>query len=211
MNVYKKIGPAIVLLALTILWTAAASYAAENNSEKGGKHMGYPALTATIKTTKGDIRLTLFPDKAPLTVLNFVNLAKKGFYDGLTFHRVIPNFMIQGGDPLGTGAGGPGYRFKDEFSKDLRHDKPGMLSMANAGPNTNGSQFFITHVPTPWLDDKHTIFGAVVDAQDQKVVNSIVTGDKMNAVVIEGDYTALAEEYKEQLDTWNKSLRMKGK
>ncbi len=210
MNVHKKAGLTAVLLALTIIWTAAA-YAAENNNEKGEKHMGYPALTATIKTTKGDIRLNLFPDKAPLTVLNFVNLAKKGFYDGLTFHRVIPDFMIQGGDPLGTGAGGPGYRFKDEFSKDLRHDKPGMLSMANAGPNTNGSQFFITHVPTPWLDDKHTIFGAVVDAKDQKVVNSIVAGDKMNAVVIEGDYSALAEQYKEQLETWNKSLRMKGK
>ena len=173
--------------------------------------MSYPSLTATIHTAKGDIRLTLFPDKAPLTVLNFVNLAKKGFYDGLTFHRVIPDFMIQGGCPLGTGAGGPGYRFKDEFSKDLRHDRAGRLSMANAGPNTNGSQFFITHVPTPWLDDKHTIFGTVVDARDQKVVNSIVAGDKMNGVTIEGDYTALAEEHKDQLDTWNKSLRMKGK
>ncbi len=173
--------------------------------------MGYPSLTATIQTTKGDINLTLFPDKAPLTVLNFVNLAKKGFYDGLKFHRVIPDFMIQGGCPLGTGTGGPGYRFKDEFSKDLRHDKPGMLSMANSGPNTNGSQFFITHVPTPWLDGKHTIFGAVVGAEDQKVVDSIVVGDKMNAIIIKGDYTALAKEYKEQLDTWDKSLSMKGK
>jgi peptidyl-prolyl cis-trans isomerase B (cyclophilin B) len=207
---YKKAGLTAVLLVLTVLWTAAV-HAAPNNSEKGEKHMSYPSLTATIQTTKGDIRLNLFPDKAPLTVLNFVNLAKKGFYDGLKFHRVIPDFMIQGGCPLGTGTGGPGYRFKDEFSKDLRHDKPGMLSMANAGPNTNGSQFFITHVPTPWLDDKHTIFGIVAGPQDQKVVNSIVAGDKMNAVIIEGDYTALAEQYKEQLDTWNKSLKMKGK
>ena len=163
-------------------------------------------MTALIQTTKGDIRLRLFPDRAPLTVLNFVNLAKKGFYDGLTFHRVIPDFMIQGGCPLGTGAGGPGYRFKDEFSKDLRHDRGGRLSMANAGPNTNGSQFFITHVPTPWLDDKHTIFGEVMGEEDRKVVDSIVKGDKITAIVIEGDSTALAEEHKEQLDSWNKVL-----
>ena len=169
------------------------------------------ALTALIKTTKGDIRLRLFPEAAPLTVLNFVNLSKKGFYDGLTFHRVIPDFMIQGGCPLGTGAGGPGYRFKDEFAKELRHDRAGRLSMANAGPNTNGSQFFITHVPTPWLDDKHTIFGEVAGEEDQNVVDSIVKGDKIIAVTIEGDSTALAEEHKEQLDSWNKALATKGK
>ena len=168
-------------------------------------------LTATIQTTKGNIRLRLFPDKAPLTVLNFVNLSKKGFYDGLTFHRVIPDFMIQGGCPLGTGTGGPGYRFKDEFSKDLRHDKAGRLSMANSGPGTNGSQFFITHVPTPWLDDKHTIFGEVVSGEDQSVVDSIVVGDRINAVIIEGDVAALADKYKDQLASWDKSLRMKGK
>ena len=164
-----------------------------------------------MHTTKGDIRLNLFPDKAPLTVLNFVNLSKRGFYDGLAFHRVIPNFMIQGGDPRGNGTGGPGYKFKDECSPDLKHSKPGMLSMANAGPNTNGSQFFITHVPTPWLDGKHAIFGEVVDAQDQKVVNSIVAGDKINSVAIEGDYTKLAEQYKDQLDAWNKALQNIGK
>lgn len=169
------------------------------------------ALTALIKTTKGDIRLRLFPVQAPLTVLSFVNLSKKGFYDGLTFHRVIPDFMIQGGCPLGTGAGGPGYRFKDEFSKDLRHDKPGRLSMANAGPNTNGSQFFITHVPTPWLDDKHTIFGEVLGEEDQKVVNAIVKGDKIMAITIEGDFSDLAELHKEQLDSWDKALRTKGR
>ncbi len=155
-------------------------------------------LTVTLHTTKGDIRLKLFPDKAPLTVLNFVNLTKRGFYNGLTFHRVIPNFMIQGGDPAGNGTGGPGYKFKDEFSADLKHSKPGILSMANAGPGTNGSQFFITHVPTPWLDGKHTIFGEVVDAQDQKVVNSIVAGDKINTATIDGDYSKLAEQYKDQ-------------
>lgn len=150
--------------------------------------------------------MKLFPDKAPLTVLNFVNLSKRGFYNNLKFHRVIPDFMIQGGCPLGTGTGGPGYRFKDEFSPGLKHDKPGKLSMANAGPNTNGSQFFITHVPTPWLDNKHTIFGEAVDETDQKVVNSIVTGDKIITIVIEGDDTQLAEDYKDQLDQWSKAL-----
>ena len=179
---------------------------AENKIKKGEGKMADSQLTATINTTKGDIRLKLFPDKAPLTVLNFVNLSKRGFYNSLHFHRVIPNFMIQGGCPLGTGTGGPGYRFNDEFSKDLKHDKPGKLSMANAGPNTNGSQFFITHVPTPWLDNKHSIFGEVVDTEDQKVVNSIATGDKINSITIEGDYSKLAEKYKDQLDKWNKIL-----
>jgi peptidyl-prolyl cis-trans isomerase B (cyclophilin B) len=174
--------------------------------KEGKEKMTNSPLTATINTSKGDIRLKLFPDKTPLTVLNFVNLSTRGFYNGLTFHRVIPNFMVQGGCPLGTGTGGPGYRFKDEFSKELRHDKSGMLSMANAGPGTNGSQFFITHVPTPWLDNKHSIFGEVVDAKDQKVVDSIAAGDKINSITIEGDYSALAEQYKDQLDQWNKTL-----
>jgi peptidyl-prolyl cis-trans isomerase B (cyclophilin B) len=114
--------------------------------------------------------------------------------------------MIQGGCPVGTGVGGPGYSFPDEFSPDLMHNKPGILSMANAGPNTNGSQFFITHVPTPWLDYRHTIFGEVLDAQDQKVVDSIVQGDKINSIEIEGDYSFLAQKYKDQLDKWNKIL-----
>ncbi|MGD0231096.1 MAG: peptidylprolyl isomerase [Syntrophorhabdales bacterium] len=172
--------------------------------------MSYPPLKATISTTKGDIRLDLFPNEAPLTVLNFVNLVEKGFYNGLTFHRVIPNFMIQGGCPKGDGRGGPGYRFKDEFSSGLRHSKPGMLSMANAGPNTNGSQFFITHVATPWLDDKHTIFGQVVDGQDQTVVNSISAGDKINSITLEGDYSELAKGHKDQIDAWNEILRKTG-
>jgi cyclophilin family peptidyl-prolyl cis-trans isomerase len=122
-----------------------------------------PAKTyrATIKTDKGDIMLRLHADKTPRTVNNFVFLAREGFYDGVAFHRVIANFMAQGGDPTGTGSGGPGYSFGDEFHPSLRHDGPGILSMANAGPNTNGSQFFLTHVATPWLDDKHSIFGKV--------------------------------------------------
>jgi peptidyl-prolyl cis-trans isomerase B (cyclophilin B) len=121
---------------------------------------------ATIETENGDIVIRLFADKVPMTVNNFVFLARQGFYDGTIFHRVIEDFMVQGGDPTGTGRGGPGYRFKDEFRQELRHDKPGTVSMANAGPNTNGSQFFITHVPTPWLDGKHTVFGAVEEGMD---------------------------------------------
>ncbi len=130
---------------------------------------------ARIETDKGNIVLDLFADKAPTTVNNFVFLARQGFYDGTIFHRVIKDFMVQGGDPTGTGTGGPGYRFKDEFHPSLKHDLPGRLSMANAGPNTNGSQFFITHVPTPWLDQKHSIFGQVVEGMD--VVNSIPARD----------------------------------
>ncbi len=126
-------------------------------------------LIATLKTSKGDINIKLFPNETPFTVLNFVNLAKKGYYDGLKFHRVIGDFMIQGGCPQGTGTGGPGYNFKDEFVKELIFDKPGILAMANSGPNTNGSQFFITHVETQWLNHKHSIFGEVVGSHSLKV------------------------------------------
>jgi len=135
--------------------------------------------TAKIKTDKGDITITLHADKAPNTVNNFVFLAKEGFYDNVIFHRVIHNFMAQGGDPTGTGRGGPGYQFKDEFHPDLRHNKPGILSMANAGPNTNGSQFFITHGPTPHLDDRHSVFGEVIKGMD--VLLSIPDRDPMKA------------------------------
>ncbi|MCL4504773.1 MAG: peptidylprolyl isomerase [Chloroflexi bacterium] len=130
---------------------------------------------ARLKTGQGDIVVELFADKAPKTVNNFVFLAREGFYDGTTFHRVIKPFMIQGGDPTGAGAGGPGYRFEDEFHPSLRHNGPGILSMANAGRNTNGSQFFITHVPTPHLDNHHTVFGKVVEGMD--VVNAIPERD----------------------------------
>ncbi len=121
---------------------------------------------AVLHTDKGDIAVHLHADKVPQTVNNFVFLAREGYYNGTVFHRVIADFMAQGGDPTGTGRGGPGYRFQDEFHPSLRHDKPGVLSMANSGPNTNGSQFFITHVPTPWLDNKHSIFGQVTDGID---------------------------------------------
>ena len=163
-------------------------------------------LTAVIQTDKGDIRLRLFAQEAPLTVANFVNLARREFYDGLTFHRVIDDFMIQGGCPRGNGTGGPGYRFKDEFNEELCHDKPGVLSMANAGPNTNGSQFFITHVPTPWLDQKHTVFGEVLGEDDQEVVNRIAQGDKIVSISIEGDDPSLMEKVQSSLAQWNRAL-----
>ena len=143
--------------------------------------------TAIIETDRGTIRLELFADQTPNTVANFEKLAGDGFYDGLTFHRVIDDFMVQAGCPQGTGTGGPGYNFADEFHPDLSHEGPGVLSMANAGPNTNGSQFFITHVPTPWLDGKHSVFGRVLEGQD--VVDAVRQGDVMKSVTIEGAAT----------------------
>ena len=147
---------------------------------------------ATFHTAHGPIRVKLYAEEAPITVNNFVFLAKQGFYNGTTFHRVINDFMAQGGDPTGTGRGGPGYEIKDEFHPKRRHDRPGILSMANAGPNTGGSQFFITHVATPWLDDRHAVFGEVVEGMD--VVNAIrerdpqrdrEPGDRIERVEIE--------------------------
>ena len=137
---------------------------------------------ATIVTDRGQIRLELHEDKTPKTVANFEKLVNEGFYNGLKFHRVIADFMIQGGCPQGTGSGGPGYTFEDEIHPDLRHDGPGVLSMANAGPNTNGSQFFITHVATPWLNGKHSVFGRVIDGQD--VVDAVKQGDVMKTVMV---------------------------
>ncbi|MCZ0939863.1 MAG: peptidylprolyl isomerase [Caldilineaceae bacterium] len=141
------------------------------------------SYAATIQTNRGDIVIDLYADKAPNTVNNFVALARDGFYDGVSFHRVIADFMVQGGDPTGSGRGGPGYQFNDEFHPELVHDGPGVLSMANAGPNTNGSQFFITHVATNWLDNKHSVFGKVRSGQD--VVDAIQQGDVMEKVEIE--------------------------
>ena len=162
-------------------------------------------LKATFKTIKGDINLELHAEKAPLTVANFVNLCKKGYYDGLKFHRVIPDFMIQGGCPLGTGTGGPGYQFKDEFHPTLRHDTAGVLSMANSGPGSNGSQFFITHIETPWLDNNHTVFGTVVTESDQKVVDSIAQNDVIESISIDGDLSN-TPEIQDQIDSWNEIL-----
>lgn len=162
-------------------------------------------LKAKIKTNKGEINIELFADKTPLTVANFTNLAKRGYYDNLSFHRVIPDFMIQGGCPLGTGTGGPGYQFKDEFHPELKHDTPGILSMANAGPGTNGSQFFITHVETPWLDNNHTVFGKVVSDVDQKIVDSIQQSDLIEKIEIQGEF-AFDADISAQTDMWNELL-----
>jgi peptidylprolyl isomerase len=168
---------------LLIGMTGIASAAPEGASLGDG-------LFARINTAKGDIVVRLEYQKTPLTVCNFVALAEgtmtaargKPFYDGLVFHRVISDFMIQGGDPLGNGQGGPGYQFRDEIVSTLKHDGPGILSMANAGPRTNGSQFFITHKSTPWLDGRHTVFGKVVQGQD--AVNAIRQGDRINRITI---------------------------
>jgi peptidyl-prolyl cis-trans isomerase B (cyclophilin B) len=163
-------------------------------------------LFAAIATSRGTIRLKLFADKTPLTVANFVNLSQRGFYNNLTFHRVIADFMIQGGCPKGNGTGGPGYKFRDEFVDELRHDKPGILSMANSGPNTNGCQFFITHTPTQWLDDHHTVFGEVAGKEDMDVVNSIRGKDRIDTITIEGDASDLLASQKSSVDSWNAML-----
>jgi peptidyl-prolyl cis-trans isomerase len=164
-------------------------------------------MKVKIMTEKGDININLLPEKSPVTVANFVNLAKKGYYDGLKFHRVIDNFMAQGGDPTGTGAGGPGYRFEDEVNNGLNFSKAGKLAMANAGPGTNGSQFFITTVPTEWLNGNHTIFGEVVSDDDLKVVKKLSNGDVMKKVVVEGDVDAFLKTQKNRVDSWNKTLK----
>ena len=190
------------MLQLVLVIATIIGFAGCQNSANSGKPKGDPmakianrpdGLYALITTEKGEILLSLEMDKTPVTVANFVALAEgkmknsikpegKPFYDSLTFHRVIPNFMIQGGDPMGTGQGGPGYSFADEIDSTLKFDKKGVLAMANAGPATNGSQFFITHVPTPWLDGKHSIFGAVLDGQN--IVDSTKQGDHMLTVQI---------------------------
>ena len=162
-------------------------------------------MKAIIKTNKGNININLHSDKAKMTVSNFANLSKRGFYNKLTFHRVISDFMIQGGCPIGTGTGDPGYKFNDEFHDDLRHDTPGVLSMANSGPNTNGSQFFITHLATPWLDGKHTVFGEVSDNESQAVVNSIHQDDMIESIEISGKMEEDVE-IKKALAEWNKVI-----
>jgi peptidyl-prolyl cis-trans isomerase B (cyclophilin B) len=161
------------------------------------------SLIANFDTSRGTIRVELAADKAPLTVANFVNLAQRGFYDGLNFHRVINDFMVQGGCPEGSGRGGPGYRFEDEANNGLGHER-GVLSMANAGPSTNGSQFFITHVPCGWLDGKHTVFGKVVEGLD--VVDAVKQGDLINAIKIEGDAAAVLAAKADRVTEWNKIL-----
>ena len=157
-----------------------------------------------MTTSKGDIEATLTASRTPITVANFLNLAKRGYYNDIKFHRVIANFMIQGGDPTGTGRGGPGYRFGDEFNAELKHDSAGIFSMANAGPGTNGSQFFITHGPTPHLNGKHTVFGKVTKGQD--VVNAIRKGDTIKGIKVLDSTDALFAGQKANLDKWNATL-----
>ena len=185
----------LVLSILMMMTVAVQSYSKEYK------------MKVKIITAKGDVNINLLPDKSPVTVANFVNLAKKGYYDGLKFHRVIDNFMAQGGDPTGTGAGGPGYRFEDEVNNGLNFSKPGKLAMANAGPGTNGSQFFITTVPTEWLNGNHTIFGEVASEADLDVVKKLSNGDVMTKVVVEGDVDAFLKTQKNRVDSWNKTLK----
>ena len=167
-------------------------------------------LIANIQTSKGLIRVRLHAQQTPVTVASFVNLAQRGYYDGLNFHRVIADFMIQGGCPHGSGTGGPGYKFEDETRTDLKHDRGGILSMANAGPGTNGSQFFITHVATPWLDGKHTVFGQVAGDEDQKVINSIRGDDLIESIHIEGDTAQLLAKESAHVEKWNAALDSAG-
>ena len=185
----------LVLSILMMMTVAVQSYSKEYK------------MKVKIITAKGDININLLPDKSPVTVANFVNLAKKGYYDGLKFHRVIDNFMAQGGDPTGTGMGGPGYRFEDEVNNGLNFSKAGKLAMANAGPGTNGSQFFITTVPTEWLNGNHTIFGEVASEADLDVVKKLSNGDVMTKVVVEGDIDAFLKTQKNRVDSWNKTLK----
>ncbi|MFT4546136.1 MAG: peptidyl-prolyl cis-trans isomerase B (cyclophilin B) [Pseudoalteromonas tetraodonis] len=154
-----------------------------------------------MTTSKGDLSITMYATDTPITCASFLNLAKRGYYNGLKFHRVIPNFMIQGGDPTGTGSGGPGYKFGDECRATLKHDKPGILSMANAGPGTNGSQFFVTHGPTPHLDGKHTVFGHVTEGQD--IVDSIAQGDTIDSIEILDSTDTLFAAQADNLSKWN--------
>ena len=161
--------------------------------------------SAVLYTENGNITIELFDNKDPLTVENFINLAKSGFYNGVGFHRVIAGFMAQTGDPTGTGTGGPGYTFEDEIVSELKHDGPGILSMANAGPGTNGSQFFITHLATPWLDNHHTIFGGIQDSDDQVVVDKICQGDKIITIKIIGDLPS-NKSIDEQIQQWDTIL-----
>ena len=163
-------------------------------------------MKVKFTTNKGEININLLPEKSPVTVVSFVNLVKNGYYNGLKFHRVIEDFMAQGGDPTGTGMGGPGYRFEDEVDNGLDFSFPGKLAMANAGPGTNGSQFFITTVPTEWLNGNHTIFGEVVSDSDLEVVKLLSNNDVMERVEIEGDVNGILDTYKDRVAQWNSIL-----
>jgi peptidyl-prolyl cis-trans isomerase B (cyclophilin B) len=196
-------------LILALAMFAPFAFAQEEKKEEAKPAAAVSDIKIKMVTSKGDIEATLFASKVPMTVANFLNLAKRGYYKDLTFHRVIPEFMIQGGDPTGTGMGGPGYKFADEFNPALRHSKAGIFSMANAGPATNGSQFFITHKETPHLDDKHSVFGEVTKGQE--VVNKIAKGDKIEKIEILDSTDTLFAAQKENIAKWDAALKAAGK
>ena len=200
-----KIVILLLIIAGGFFYHSRKSRSADLNIKEGTKVENI-VLNAKIKTSKGEINLKLYPEATHITVTNFVHLARKGYYDGLKFHRVIADFMIQGGDPTGTGAGGPGYQFGDEFIEEFTFNEPGKLAMANAGPGTNGSQFFITHVPTEWLNYKHTIFGEVVSDADQAVVNKVEQGDTIETIEITGDVDKFLEANKEMTEKMDEIL-----
>jgi peptidyl-prolyl cis-trans isomerase B (cyclophilin B) len=205
-------------IAIALALFAPLAFAADEEKKEDAKPAAVKDIRIKMETTKGTIEATLFASKTPVTVANFLNLAKRGYYDGIAFHRVIDQFMIQGGDPTESGRGGPGYKFQDEFHPSLKHSKPGIFSMANAGPGTNGSQFFITMVPTGFLDNRHSVFGEVTKGMD--VVNKIVgklntgergvkhdgKGDKIKKIEILDSTDALFEAQKANLEKWNKIL-----
>lgn len=205
----------IATLAYLSLATGCATAQVVANQQAAGVNQGIRDVRVKITTTKGEIDGVLFASKTPITVANFCNLSKRKYYDGIVFHRVIPEFMVQVGDPLtkqpGTedrwGTGGPGYTFADEFRNDLKHDKPGVFSMANSGPRTNGSQIFITHVPTPHLDGRHTVFGRVTKGQN--VINALTKGDHIIKVEILDDTTALFESQARNIQKWNAVLQQR--
>jgi peptidyl-prolyl cis-trans isomerase B (cyclophilin B) len=206
--------PAVVEPSAAVVAEAPAKAVAPEAPAKAAPAVVAPVparvkdVAIVMHTSKGDIEATLFATKTPVTVANFLNLAKRGYYDGLTFHRVIPNFMIQGGDPTGTGRGGPGYQFEDEIHPALRHTRGGLFSMANAGRGTNGSQFFVTHNATPWLDGKHTVFGKVT--KGQKVVDAIQQGATINSIDVLDSTDALFIEQKQRITQWNTALSAQG-
>jgi len=201
----KKYILTITILAL--LSGCLIATAQDTEKVKTAETNAVKDIRIILKTSKGDIEATIFASKTPMTSANYLNLAKRGYYDGLKFHRVIPNFMIQGGDPLGNGRGGPGYKFGDEFVASLTHNKAGIFSMANAGPGTNGSQFFITHNATPHLNGRHSVFGEVTKGIE--IVNAVVGGDTITTIKVLDSTDALFAAQKENLDKWNAILDKK--
>ena len=196
-----------ILTILALLSGCLIATAQDTEEVKTAETNAVKDIRIILKTSKGDIEATIFASKTPMTSANYLNLAKRGYYDGLKFHRVIPNFMIQGGDPLGNGRGGPGYKFGDEFVASLTHNKAGIFSMANAGPGTNGSQFFITHNATPHLNGRHSVFGEVTKGIE--IVNAVVGGDTITTIKVLDSTDELFAAQKENLDKWNAILDKK--